>query len=1050
MNEDMFGLRFAFALFLILASTSLSAEEGPTVPGGSIPTLAVTDGFSESNLQGYQQILEDPGGHLSIEEVQSREFTNVAEEIVSRGVVGHTYWIRFRIRNELAEPGHLYLELYYPLLDFVTLYRPGPDGYVASRTGDRLPFDRREIEHRNFLFELHIPPGETQLIYLMVQTEGSMQIPLRLCTPVAFIESDRLTQYGQGLYFGIMLGMLLYNLFLFITVNYRGYFYYVLYILGLGGFQMVYYGYLFAYVMPALPDAVNHSLLFSIAFMLFWGVQFSRTFLNTRRYDPLLDWPLRIIQAFALIGILAGFVLPYALALNFAVFFSVCFVAVIYVAALRRLFHGYRPARYFLFAWTTLLIAILILSLKQYGYIPYSFLTNHAMQIGSAMEVLLLSVALGDRIKSIEQEKKAAQTFAYESLKKAHKIKDEFLYNTSLELREPLEGIVAMSEGLIDLVKPADSRKEKELREGLGVIANTGSIVSGLVNDILDFYRIKNSEIQLDRGSIPVHSLVSVTLDLCRHWASSRDIQLHMDIQEGVPPVYADEVRLRQVLFNLVSNGIKFTDAGSVTVKASRKDSIVEFCIVDTGRGIAPDALEDIFFLFERPDLASRAKRGKGLGLTITRKLIELHGGTIHAESSASGTTMIFTVPVARKPAEETPAVSSRMPAMEPATAQETTAEDGRPTVLLVDGDPIHLRGQQRRLSQAGYNVLGAGNATQARQNIQGRAVDLIILDLYLTPENGYELCRELRKKYSVHELPIIIIGRGRSAAELEAALNSGANDYISRPVDRAELLSRVQFLLELKGSIREKERLVRIEKELDVARSIMESLLPLEMDLPPELDGTILYLPAGTIGGDIYDFHNGEWFNLLIADVTGHGVPAALYASMVKVAHTVAVSDAGATPDDILTSIHTSVRDHLGEHFVTAGYLRIHPEKKILQYSRAGHLPLLVCRRDSKEVIELNPGGRLLGLVDDLRLELAELQLQPGDRILCYTDGIYETMTENGQPLGESELKELALKSMMEGPNQAIGRIVHRLSDLSDVPHQIEDDRTLVLIDVK
>ena len=1026
---------------LALSSVSLQAR-----------TFDIKDGFSSSSLPDTLEVFEDTSGKLKPEDVQRASFKAVGPKVWNRGLSSGAHWLRFSLKNSTGLEDPVYLEIYYPLLDSVTLYRSdGAGGYIPSETGDMLPFSMREMEHRNFIFVLRIPPEQTRDYLLRISSSGPLQVPLRIRSAQDLLQKDRTVQYAQGLYFGIMLAMILYNAFLFIAVRYSGYLHYVFYILGLSLFQLLYHGYFFAIFMPNFPVLVNEALVFSIAFMLFWGIQFSRTFLNTRRYDPMLDRPLLVLQILSVLGGISSFLIPYQMALNFSVLSSVTFVLVIFATALRRLYRGYRPARFFLLAWSTLLIAILVLALKQYGWIPYTFVTNYAMQIGSGTEVILLSVALGDRIKTIEQDKKEAQAFAYQSLKKAHHIKDEFLYNTSLELREPIEGIVGMAEGLLELSKRSEDRpgRIEEIRDGLSVVASTGTIVSGLVNDILDFYRIKNSEIYLNRTSVAPASVASVAMDLCRPWAVARGIELNLEIPASVNLVHADEVRLRQILLNLLNNGIKFTQEGSVTVRARNLDQFVEFTIEDTGSGIPSDALEDIFFIFERPELAAGRKGGKGLGLTITRKLIELHGGLIRAESAGEGTRMIFTIPRSHS---SNPILPGMIPGARDAasTMDLVPGHQGSHTILVADDDTIHLRAQERRLIQAGYRVLSAGNLQSLKKHLNREPVDLMIIDLYLSGQNGYELCREIRQEFSLHEMPIIIVGRGRSQAELEAAMENGANDYISRPVDRVELLSRVQMLLELKDSILERERLLGFEKELDVARSIMQRLIPGQLDLPDGFDASVLYLPAGTIGGDIYDSQNGDCFNLLIADVTGHGVPAALYASMVKIAHTVALREGHISPPDILESIHGTIRNQLSEHFVTAGYMRIDPGSRRLEYSRAGHLPLLVHRRTANEFLELNPGGRLLGLVDELNLEMDELELQSGDRIFCYTDGIYESLTESGLHFGEKEFKELVAASGELGPDDTIHRLATRLSELSEMADQIEDDRTLILIDVQ
>jgi signal transduction histidine kinase/streptogramin lyase len=232
-------------------------------------------------------------------------------------------------------------------------------------------------------------------------------------------------------------------------------------------------------------------------------------------------------------------------------------------------------------------------------------------------------------------------------LQELDKLKDEFLANTSHELRTPLNGIIGLSESLLD---GAGGPVPEPMKKYLEMIAYSGKRLANLVNDILDFSKLKNHTLQLHRRPVNAHESVQILLKMTEPLVGTKPLELINAVPESLPPVFADEGRLQQILYNLVGNAVKFTDQGSVTVSAKHEYDRVVIDVVDTGIGIPPDQVNKIFESFEQVDGTDNRKYGgTGLGLAITKRLVELHGGTISVSSTLGvGSRFRVRLPVAQ------------------------------------------------------------------------------------------------------------------------------------------------------------------------------------------------------------------------------------------------------------------------------------------------------------------------------------------------------------------------------------------------------------------
>lgn len=466
------------------------------------------------------------------------------------------------------------------------------------------------------------------------------------------------------------------------------------------------------------------------------------------------------------------------------------------------------------------------------------------------------------------------------SVKQADRLKDEFLANTSHELRTPLNGIVGIAESLMD---EAAGPLSQPVHQNLSMIASSGKRLSALVNDILDFSKLQEGEITLRRGEVDINELVDVVMSVSAPLLRDRPVKLVKRMSNRLPLAVGDENRLQQILHNLVGNAIKFTESGTITISAEPATNydapaMLRITVEDTGLGIPDDKLEDIFKSFEQVDAsASREFAGTGLGLSITKQLVELHDGTIHVESElGKGSRFSFTVPAADTVRdisdERNPESPDTLIRSEPVhTAREIHAVASDIRVLIVDDEIINLQVLANHLSLAHYNIVQAHDGLEALQLLtDGLKPDLVLLDVMMPRMNGYEVCRKIRERFQVNELPVIMLTAKNQVSDLVDGLTAGANDYVSKPFSKNELLARIRTHVHLAKLNNAFERFVPREF-LDTLGK--ESILDVHLGDQVQRDMTIMFSDIRnftTMSELMSPSENFEFIN----DYLGHVVP--------------------------------------------------------------------------------------------------------------------------------------------------------------------------------
>ncbi|MEO6132982.1 MAG: response regulator, partial [Saprospiraceae bacterium] len=398
-------------------------------------------------------------------------------------------------------------------------------------------------------------------------------------------------------------------------------------------------------------------------------------------------------------------------------------------------------------------------------------------------------------------------------LRQVDKLKDQFLANTSHELRTPLNGIVGLSESLLEKIHSVEEKEDLEL------IISSGRRLSNLVNDILDFSRLKEHDLQLKLRPVDIRSVADLCFRMNRHILQEKELEFTISIPPSISYCLADENRLLQILQNLVANAIKFTEKGTINLQALEVDNMMVISVTDTGIGIEKDKHQNIFREFEQADgSVSREYGGTGLGLSISKYLVELHGGTIGVVSEpGKGSTFTFTIPVWKDDGSVIPEKNKDISVTLPSQVAhatnvsasivkgngQTQKEEGvkngeRKHILIVDDEPVNLKVLRNHLEKEGYYVTQAADGEEALQLLEkGHGFHLVLLDVMMPRIPGYEVCQKIREHYLLSELPVIMVTAKNQVDDLVEGLAVGANDYIVKPFSKNELLARVKTQLD-------------------------------------------------------------------------------------------------------------------------------------------------------------------------------------------------------------------------------------------------------------
>jgi PAS domain S-box-containing protein len=657
--------------------------------------------------------------------------------------------------------------------------------------------------------------------------------------------------------------------------------------------------------------------------------------------------------------------------------------------------------------------------------------------------------------------------------------KTRFFSNISHEIRTPLTLML----GPIESVLQGDYGREVDSEFFENLHRNTLRLLI-LINNLLDFSKIEAGRMTMKVLEGDIVSFARSYITSMETVGKTRGIEMRFDSSADSIMLYFDPERLDKVMMNLLSNAFKFTaTGGEISVTVSGDDDHCRIIVADTGEGIPEKSINAIFERFCQADTASIGKnRGTGIGLALAKELVEIHGGSITAESryiadcpDNHGSAFTITLPKGKTHFENRTNVEivantgldayvkdyraigiremAELKNDDTVSAGCENTENipfrGAEKSILVVDDNRDMRNFLKILLKGKYRVILAENGEEGIRCARRHRPNLIVTDVMMPVMSGFEMTAIIKKEEELKTTPVIMLTADTELINKVAGLEFGADDYLHKPFNSLELMTRISSLLknyEYQQIISRRNR--DIEGELDMARMLLERLLPGSMPEIPGYREYAVYSPMDKVGGDFYGIERRDDFiDIFIADVSGHGLSSAILATVAKIAlENITTRTA---PEKVLHLLNDVIHRHTVRcKFVTAFYAIIDINTGAMRYSSAGHVPPFLYRKKNDEFIELAAKGTPLGWFQNIRIEEKIIQLESGDRVVFYTDGI----TECSSPADELYDEIRFQITIREHAGKSAGDFSRELMKELEAYHgknTYDDDVTMVVLDV-
>jgi signal transduction histidine kinase len=692
--------------YFLISHLLLSAQDNNTL---TLPVMLSPD-HERLSLNSMIYFLEDKDGKMTFGEVSKPEmadkFKPSSSDKMNFGFTHSAFWVKCCMKSIHPEINDWLLEIEYMHLDSIEFYdMKGNKPPVIKRFGDMYPFRQREIYSRSFMIYLDHPDTVLHTYYLRFKTEGSMQLSMNITREKAFFKRATLTETYYGIYFGVMLALLLYNLCVYFSLKDISYLHGVLLILANTFFQGSINGQVYQYILPNSMHLSNDLIPTSIAFSQFCMVLFARSFLNIKKYSLTLYRIMTWLLLFALIGMFLVYFTSYNVSARITTQSALLFILMCLLSGIICLVKGNRAARIYILAFTLFLMGAIAMSLMTLGLLPRNVLTAHGMEIGSMLNWIFLSLALTDSYKISVIENNNAREEMIRMRQKAHESleikvkertteiedKNEELRQQKEELQTTLDYLRKTQTQLIESEKlaalgglVAGVAHEINTPVGIGVTA-----VSNLQEEIQKMAHLyKNDEISrkdfkeflesandsalliqknLERTAELIQSFKQVSADQLSEQQRVFNLRCYLeDIIRSLNP----KLKQKEILFNIecedrldlnsypgafaqvftnlmlnsLTHGFSEREKGTVTIRAQQINDLLSIKYIDDGIGISKKDLPHIF----EPFYTSEKHQGTGLGLHIVYNLVKqkLHGNISCESETGKGVLFLIEVPV--------------------------------------------------------------------------------------------------------------------------------------------------------------------------------------------------------------------------------------------------------------------------------------------------------------------------------------------------------------------------------------------------------------------
>lgn len=718
---------------------------------------------------------------------------------VNFGFTKSAYWFSFTLVAAKDAPFERLLEIAFPMLDDVQLFFHSnlrPPRQV--QLGDHLPFAERPVEHRNFLVPLELAPGEEMTVLMRVKTTSAMRVPVALWDTREFIGDGAIHANIQGLFLGLVLVMAIYNLFVFVSLRQWVYLYYVVFTLGVLGFQSGVHGLSFQYLFPEHPWWSQKVLLLAVAAGAMGGTRFTSQFLGLRNHARRHHFVFRALFGLAVAMLPLTFILHYSTLCHIhAVFVLVGTVACLSAGVLS-LRQGNVEARYYVAAWLCFLFGACWLAFANQGWLVANLWTVHAIDGGLASLVVLLSFGLSKKLRSLNEENLRIRMEATElqhALRQLKESQAQLVQASKLsslgqlgmgiahELNQPLTGIC----GLCELMLEEPASLSPPIGENIVIIQEQAHRMADIVANVRSFGRETKGEFSV----MPLCEPVDKALGLLGVQLSTHGISVIKSKWDSSLSIVGDPLVLQQVMINLLGNAkdalLELPAGRPKKIKLSifRKEHQALFKIEDSGPGIDSRAGERLFDPFFT---TKEVGEGTGLGLSISLGIVEKHGGSIEVvNSSLAGAAFEIRFPITQANPQDT-----KSPARDSAPPQAYSFAGLR--VLVVEDDSVVRQVVGALVARTGCSVTCLPSAAAALEKLAAESFDLILTDFAMPDMCGDELIKNIRER-GCHT-PAVLMSGALTPRARELALEAGAMLCLEKPVDSRTITQVLNDLL--------------------------------------------------------------------------------------------------------------------------------------------------------------------------------------------------------------------------------------------------------------
>ena len=730
--------------------------------------------------------------NLKIEEISDKEFILLKNQSRKNfGVTNNSIWLKFTIRKSDSDD-HLYLDTGSSAEEAVLFYSKLDGSWIADRTGTMVPMSKKNIETVFPVFKLD---NCCSVYYLKFRSGYNIKFRPNIIPEKYFVKSFDAKIYFNGIFAGIMVALILYNLFIYVSTRDNRYLYYLVFMTIFLAWSMDFLGFSTMLWLKEHPWLRRYSFRILNVLMVVSAVQLSKRMMTIKYYYPRINKILNILQLSLLLVLLPAsfFVGRSVIYYRSSQVFSIIAAIIVLVVAILLASKKIRQAYFFLASIFLFVIGALVYILMTVQILPPFQFGNYIFQFTIAAQGIIFSFGLADRINIMNREIEQQNI----ELIKADELKDEFLSKTSHELRTPLNGIIGISESMID---GKAGHVPQEAINKLALVIYSGKRLANMIDNILDASKIKFNDMILQKKPVNLFGVINIIKQLSENEIKKKGLDLTIKIDQELN-ISGDESRINQIFQNLLDNAIKYSDNGCIEITASKVgQSHVDITVKDQGIGIEAENFDKIFNKFEQVRQNDTTVKGSGLGLYITKGICELHGGQISVHSQiGKGSEFIVRLPMSDQVAnKDTSLVSVVQGKLVTTDANfddfETTGREKSFEVWAVDDDDINLISIESMIQH--YSVKCFNNVSALLDELKVRKPDLVLLDIMMPGIDGYEACKYIRQKYDMFELPIIFLSAKHMVKDKVHGFEVGGNDYITKPIEKSELLVRIKTQL--------------------------------------------------------------------------------------------------------------------------------------------------------------------------------------------------------------------------------------------------------------